>query len=42
MAASIFRTNHCPTIARLTTDSALCPNARVSVTHNARAANDRV
>ena len=32
IAAGRRRTNHLPTIARLTTDSALCPSPRVSVT----------
>lgn len=35
MAASMRRTNHWPTMARLITDSALCPIVRVSVVHTA-------
>ena len=35
MAASMRRTNHWPTIARLMTDSALCPIVRVSVVQTA-------
>ena len=40
IARSICRANHCPIIVRLTTDSALCPSARVSVTQTASAANE--
>ena len=29
------RMNHCPTIVRLTTESALCPNPRLSVINTA-------
>ena len=39
IAASIVRPNHWPIIVRLTTESALCPRARVSVTQIASAAN---
>ena len=39
IAASIVRANHWPIIVRLTTESALCPSARVSVTQIASAAN---
>jgi hypothetical protein len=34
------RTNHWPTIAMLTTDSALCPSARVKVMATANCANE--
>ena len=37
---SMRRTNQWPTIARLITDNALCPNPRVKVTASASAQND--
>jgi hypothetical protein len=40
IARSMRRTNHCPTIARLMTESALWPQARVIVSASASAAND--
>ena len=42
MAVSTFRTNQGATIARLTTDSALCPSARVNVIHTASPTTDPV
>ena len=42
MAVSMPRTNHWPTIARLMTESALWPSARVSVTQIARPDTDVV